>query len=818
MLKNYLLFTIKELAHQRLYTAINVIGLAAGLACCLLILLFVRHELSYETMFADAGRTYRLNWASLTTGDRFATYLNPVGPMLAEEFPEIEDYTRFANFPALIALGERREYQRVAFADPNFLAFFGFPFVAGDPESALANPNSIVLTEAAAARYFGDQDPIGQVLEMDTQLALTVTGVIHNLPDNTHLTANFITTLDALRTLTDGGGFLDNTGSDQLYQYLRLTPGADADALRAKLPDFEARHLSEGFAEAIETRMQVLTDIHFTPDLQNEAPQVDEMTGTSRFYRNKSDIYLFILVALFTLAIACFNFMNLQIVQASGRSREIGLRKTLGADRTQIAMQFIFESLILSAAAFLLSLVLVDFALPWLNRFLGVRFSLSHLFAADALGLSLLAVVASGMLAGIYPALSMAGIPPGRVLHGESFQNITPSRLRQVLVIGQFAISIGMIIAATVVYKQIQYAKSLPQGYERDQIVNFSYDRSLASFETFRTRLLEHPGIVSVTASSSIPTRSLSDGFGYSVEGRDPDFMLSTRSITVAWDFFKTFGIDLVAGRPFSEDLTTDMASFPTDEEPVKYAALILNETAARQAGWVNPEDAIGKRLYNEFSANGIDRQMNWTVIGVVRDVHFRSIRSEIVPMSYYLRPNPQIMSVKLSGQDVEGALAHIDAVWTDLQPGYPIDRSFLDEAFDTLYAVEARTFELFLGFTAVAIIIACLGLFGLASFAAERRTREVGLRKVMGASVPAIVHLLSWDFSKLVVLANLIAWPAAWYFMSRWLQKYAYQVDVGLATYVMAAVAAFAVALVTVGARALSAARANPVNSLRHE
>ena len=817
---NAIITSMRTLWKHRLYTFINVFTLAAGLASFLLIALFVRHELSYETQYEGASDIHRLNWVATSTGARFATFFNPVGNLLSEAHPEVEEYTRFASFEILIKRDDVKFFENAAFAESNFFSMFPMEFLSGNPDTALLEPNTIVLTEAAAQKYFGHTDVVGETLFIDGQLDVTITGVIQNLPSNTHLIDNFYSNIQTLRNATGGGGFIDNVFSDQFYQYIRVIPGTDMSALVEKFngylnSDIDPR--ASGFAQVV---IQPLADIHLTPGLDNEINQMDTLTGLTRVYRPKSDIWIFIAVAIVTLAVAAFNFMNLQIAQATTRGKEIGIKKVMGARRDQIAAQFMGESVLLGLIALILAGIVLEMMLPKFNQFAGTEFTSSVLLDPVILGGAFLIAIISASLAGVYPAFILARINPARILHGEQVAGAGAARVRSGLVILQFSIAIGLIIASAIVSTQIRFVMSAPMGFDRERIVNLKLNSREAAdaWAAMRIELLANPEIIGATISTVIPTGSLSDGSGIILEGHTPDDAVATRRVSIDYEFFNVYGIDLLAGRSFSEEFGLDQFRFPNAENPTAETSIILNETAMRRAGWSSPEEAIGKRAYSAFSQNGVDLRINYTIVGIVRDIHYRSIRTEVAPITYYLTDRADNASLKITGNNLEATLAHIDETWARLVPDFPIQRTFLDETFEAMYAAEVRTLELFIGLAGIAILIACIGLYGLASFTVDKRTKEIGVRKVHGATVGNIVSLLSWDFSKLVIVANVVAWPAAWLLMGDWLQGFVYRTEIGLMVFVISALAALGIALVTIMFRTVRAARQSPVVSLRSE
>jgi putative ABC transport system permease protein len=822
VLNNYLTTAVRNIARHKLYSLINIIGLAVGLAVCIMILLFVRFETSFDGMHADNDRTYRLNWISTGTGAQFATFFNPVSPLIAEAMPgDVEAVTRIALTRQSVRVGEDSQTMRVSFVDPNFFEMFQYPGVSGTAADRLAGLNDVVLTRAAALRLFGRENVVGEVFTLDGQFDVRVTAVVENSPANSHMVSNVFFNIELLPMVWQRPDLWEAMFSDQLYHYMRLAPGVDIEAFEERVLDFFEANISEQARQFVGFEMQPLRDIHFTTTLQNEMPLQDELTGALKPLRQKSDIYIFGAVAALTLLIAAFNFMNLQIAQATRRVREVGIRKVLGANRRDVAAQFLIESMVLALGGLFGALMLVELFLPYFTVLVTAPLSVASLFdpaiSAALFGTTLLV----GLVSGFYPAMFIAGLIPTQILRGELIQGMAAPKIRAVLVVLQFAISIGLIASTGVVNSQISFAFNKALGFDPERIVTVNIGRNDARqvYATMRDRLLSNPDIELVSAASVVPTGSLSDGSSFSQpEGGDQDFSLNTRRISVSEDFFKTLGMEIVAGRALSEDFASDSMPSISPDTPEVNGGVIFNETAAKMAGWNNPEDAVGQRLYSAFSFGGTDYRMNYEVVGIINDAHYGSVRSDIAPISYTLDQSRNVMVIKVKAEKLTEAVAFIDEVWSEMIPDSQIERAFLDEKYAALYSEESKTFELFMGFAGIAAAIACLGLYGLASFAAERRTKEIGIRKVLGATVTNIVGLLSWDFSKMVVVANVIAWPVAWYLMADWLQAFAYRVEMEVGPFIIAGVLAFMLALATISIRAFKAARQNPVLALRYE
>lgn len=811
MFKNYFLVAYRTIAKHRLYSAINVFGLAIGLAVCMLIFLFVQDEVSYDKQFAQAENIHRVTaiFEAQQVHSEEARITYPVADLMKNDFPEVVHAVRLIGIgnSSLFSRDEKRFYEEnFFFADSNFFAVFDVPFLDGDPVTALQEPASIVLTESKAIKYFENTDPMGQILTLDNGTDFTVTGVIADLSRNTHFSFDMLASRGSIASVY-GPEMLEDLrrswGWPSTYTYVQLTPDADPAALQAKLPEFMERNEGQ---EELSLYLQPLTDIHLYSHLELEMAANGDIV----------QVYTFSAIALLILLIACINFINLATARSTLRAREVGMRKVVGANRGQLIVQFLGQSVLMTFIALGIALIMVQLALPVFNSFLGKSLAIGFLsnpivpLAIVGLGLSV------GIIAGIYPAFYLSGARIQSVLRNTTERGLSSGLMRKILVVTQFAISIVLVVATGVVFAQMKYAQTLPVGYDRDQMVVVSgMDRleGEENFETLRNALVQNPNVRAVTSSSLVPTDALFSGTGFRTPGMseedEPHFL---RTNPVGYEFFETFGIELGAGRAFSRDFSTDPISVPPEEgaeDQGRTGALILNEAAAAKIGWT-PEEAIDKTL--------ILGDITLNIIGVAKDIHYASVRYAIEPVVYFLRPTGRNMTVKVAATNLSETLAFIDQTWAEVVPAYPITRTFLDDRFSALYEQEQRQGTIFTYFAMLAVLIACLGLMGLAAFTAERRRKEIGVRKVLGASVRDIVIMFSWDFSKLVLLANLIAWPVAYFAMKAWLSEFAYQTELGLGLFLLASLLAFGVALFTVGWQARRAAVMNPVYAIRDE
>ncbi|HET6568632.1 MAG TPA: ABC transporter permease [Rhodothermales bacterium] len=808
MLKNYFKIALRNLLRHKGYTFINVAGLAVGIACCLLIFLYVRDELRYDRFNEKADRIYRVIVRSETESDGEMKDLavTPPGlaPTLLREFPEVQRAIRlFDMSETLVKRGDRQFTERRIFlADPSIFDVFSIRLSEGDPETALAAPRCIVLSESMARKYFGNTEPLGQTLDVNNGGDFKVTGVFKDLPEQSHLKIDFLGSFATLKEFVSEAR-LQNWRWHQFYTYVLLPEGYDPARLEAKLPAFAERYSAPEMSE-IGIRdgfnLQPLTAIHLhSTHLQFEVAEAGDI----------AHLYAFTAVAVFLLVIACFNFMNLATAQSMQRAKEVGMRKVVGAGRHQLMTQFLGESVLLSLLALLIAAVLVELALPSFNAFAGKSLEIGYTenagWIAGLIGLG----VFIGILAGSYPAFFLSGFRPVQVLKGMSNTGgHSLTTLRKVLVTIQFAISVVLIIGTGVAAAQLRFVQNKNLGFNKEQIVVLPLRGGVANnLEAVQAELQRNPLIVSSAGSWGVPGGIVA-GDGIHLPGSKSETAINM--FVVDYDYLRTYGMKIVAGRGFSRE-------HPSDTEH----AFILNETAARSFGWT-PQEALGKPIewdkwgQIEASADSIKRG---EVIGVVQDFHFRSLHQAIEPLVIHIYP-PAFgnLSVRIRPENAPDALDFMKQVWARWSPDWPFQYTFLDQDFARMYEADRKVGQIFSVFAGLAIFIACMGLFGLSSFAAERRTKEIGVRKVLGASVSGIVVMLSSDFLKLIAVGFVVAAPIGYLVMQRWLNDFAYHVDIGPGYFIAAALATFAIAILTVSYRSIRAALADPVKSLRYE
>lgn len=800
MIKNYFKTALRSLIKNKGFTAINVLGLALGLAACLLIVLYVADELSYDRFNANAGRIYRVD-EDLKLGDnavKYAVTMPPLAQTLKQDFPEVEDAVRLKPVSFHIKKGTQVMVESNAlFADASVFNVFTLPFLYGNKTSALTEPNTVVISASAARKYFNKLNVVGQFLTVDDNQKLKITGVIQDMPKQSHFYTDF---LESMSTLKEASS--DNWLNINYVTYVLLHKGTDPKRVEAKFPqllrqycnaqllkvsgmNFDAFHKS---GNHLQLSLTALTNIHLNSNLTGELG----VNGSAQY------VYIFSAIALFILVLACVNFMNLSTARSSNRAREVGVRKVLGSPRKHLIAQFLTESTLITLAGTIIAFIIAKATLPAFNNLSGKNISINTEVMAWLVPALLIQTLVIGCLAGAYPAMFLSGFQPVKVLKGKWSAHFKGSRLRSTLVVFQFAVSVFLIIGTLVVYDQLKFIQNRDIGYNRNHvlIIKNTYElRNQASL--FKREIKQLPGVINATLTGYLPTSGYrSNDVMYKSQSKNSKETLFPQMWTVDHDYIKTLGMQLSSGRNFSDKLPTDSNS------------VVINETAARFFGTGN---AANKKLYD-------GSLKPYTVIGVVKDFNFSSLRDNVTPMVLFLGKNTDNLAVKVKTSDLPTLLSAIKNKWAALSPNNQFNYSFMDADFDATYRSEQRMGRIFIIFTSLAIIIACLGLFGLSAYDAEQRHKEIGIRKVLGASVATIVRMLSLDFIKLVGIAILIASPVAWLVMHQWLQDFAYRITVSWFTIAVAASAATLIALTTIGFQTLKAAMSNPVDSLKSE
>lgn len=796
MLINHFKIAFRNLKNQKAHAIINILGLAIGLACSVLILLFVRQETSYDAFHENADRLYRVTYEEVNTPAmrHLATVSPPMGPALMQEYPEVVNFARF-RFPdrSIFARGNTRFYEsRFLYADSTFFDLFTFPLAQGNPETALQAANSIVVTPAIARKYFGDTDPMGKTLTMNEE-ELTVTGVLQPLPAETHLPFDFLVSFTTFRVPRGYPVTLDSWGWISFPTYVLLAEDADASDLEARLPEFLLAHFDEERAANARLRLQPVPSIYLGD------PKHVQMSSGSLSY-----IYGLSAVGLLILLLAGFNFANLSTVHAVRRAKEVSVRKVLGAQRAQLAKQFLSESVLVALISFMMALVVVKGFAESSDALFGWKLSLGWadylLIVPIFLGITVLV----GALAGTYPALILSRFQPVKVLKGEHDAGRTGGTFRGILIVLQFAIAIALIVGSLTITRQMDFIRTKDLGFDREQVVTLHMPGTdlRQHYPALRNQLLQNPNVINVTTGGH-----LFDGDQGSVpifpQGADEDAARAMSIYSLDFDFVETLGLNVIKGRAPSR-------AFPMDSSN----AIMLNRAAADVfaatiPGW---DDPIGKNVR-------VDEIREGQVIGVVEDFHFASLHSSIDPLVlFFPRSDVDKVFVRINPGNIPNLLAALEQQWKATVPELPFSYSFLDDHIQQIYKDDQRFSRLLSVFSLLTILVACLGLYGLVAFVTELRTKEIGIRKVLGASVPGMVSLLSRQFVLYVVLANLIAWPLAYFGMRRWLNDFAYHVDVVWWIFLLAGVATLVLALLTISYHTLRVATADPVKSLRYE
>jgi putative ABC transport system permease protein len=791
MVKNYLKLALRIIRRQKAYSFINILGLSVGIACCLIILLFVRDELSFEKFHTNANRIYRTIIDEFVDGKWEHNVGSPdlLGPALIEEYPEITSCVRLFN-PNWIekwAVSVENKYfyeDNLFFADPTIFEVFTFPLLKGNPETALREPNSMVISETMARKYFGDEDPMGKTLTIQDVVEVKVTGIAKDVPQNTHFCFDFLVSFESMPFKWA----LNTLRTQQFYTYVLLDKEYSQDRLDERLSTYLKKHFGKQTNMAL--RLQPIRDIHLFSRNYN----YDLATNNSDI----TYVYIFSTIALFILAIACINFMNLSTARSAKRAKEVGVRKVMGAHRSQLIKQFLGETFLFCLLSAVLSVVLVLLFLSQFNSLAAKNITLNLenlLFIGAALAIIILVV---GFISGSYPALFLSGFRPIKILKGSFSAGNKGVLFRRVLVFLQFTVSIGLIVGTFIVHGQIRYCLKRNLGFEKEQVVVLPLRSGsvMARYGSFRNELLQYPSVLNVAGSSEVPGRSIGSR-GMFPEGNQ---WYPRNSMFVDYDFIPTLGIEIVEGRNFSRDYATDLDD-----------AYIVNEAAVKNFGWDNP---IGKKIIWAG-----DQNKKGYVIGVVKDFHYASFREEIAPVVLHMSAGaPSYLSVRLQGNDIFRTMSFLKDKWQEFYPGHPFDYFFLDDSFNSLYRSEEKMGSIFQIFTVLGLFISCLGLYGLSSYLLEQRTKEIGIRKVLGASLSRILLMVSKEFVKWVVLANIAAWPIIYFVMKKWLENFAYRISIPLWAFLISGAIVLATTLLTISYQSVKAAMTNPADSLRYE
>ncbi len=807
MLKNHIHIALRNLRKYKAFSLINVVGLAVGIACCIVIFLYVRDELSYDKFNVKADQIYRVHLnGNINHRDlKMAISSPPLGEGLARNFPQVLNYARIRNFGVPVMRYKDKVFseKRIYWVDSTFFDLFTVKFLQGDPKTALSQPNDVVLTEETAKKYFGDENPIGKILNADHRRDYVVTAVVKGFPHNSHFHFDLLASLSTYKDSRSEFWLSNN-----YYTYILLRKGTDTGALQKKINEFIKQFIGPQIKMAAglsldqfyaggnryEYDLQPLTSIHLNSHLDYELEPNSDM----------GYIYIFSSIALAILLIASINFMNLSTARSERRSKEVGIRKTLGSNRSQLVRQFLAESVLLSAISVFLAIVIVELFIPMFNDVADKQISLGVFDNFYTIPVLLVLALIVGIMAGSYPAFYLSSFRPMHVLSKASGKNSRKSILRSGLVIFQFTVSIVLFIGTFIVYSQLSYIQNKNLGFNKQRVVVIDRTDDIGSqIESFKKRLLSNPDIVSVSNTSQIPGNHFSNS-AFKEAGTSGEKTQELWVMSADYGFTNTYRIQMKEGRYFSK------------EHPSDTTAIVINQKTAEVFGMKDP---IGKRLV--LYGRTASEARYFTIVGVMKNFNFESLHQEIKPLVIFLYREHNFgkyVSARISPGNYQSTIAYMNQSWKKYAGNESFKYNFFDQGWTHLYSAEERTGKLATIFSILAIFIACLGLLGLAAFITEQRTKEIGVRKVLGASVPEIIFLLSKEFTKWVLIANAIAWPVAYLVMNNWLQSFAYRINIGPLIFLYSGIIALLIALLTVSSHAIRAARANPVKSLRYE
>ncbi|MBV6644813.1 MAG: ABC transporter permease [Cyclobacteriaceae bacterium] len=810
MIKNYLVVAFRNLRKHKFYSVINILGLSIGLTCFVLIALYVKDELSYDRFHTDIEDIYRLDFSGSINSSEFITALAsaPAGPTLPTEYPEVIDATRLRGTGNWLVRRKEKDItfkeEEVVFADSNFFKFFTFDLLKGDPETVLSRPNTLALNCTTAEKIFGADDPIGQVVVLDNERDYEVTGVYEDLPSNSHFHYDVLLAMEGREEAKSKFWLSFNFNT-----YLKLKPGTDPNALEAKFPSLIDKYIGpeveqymgaslEEFKEAGNYAgfyLFPMKDIHLYSD------KLGELEGNSDI----NYVYLFTAIALFILILACINFMNLATARSANRAKEVGVRKVLGAYRSQLIKQFLSEAFLISLISFVLAISFSYLLLPFFNELASKNLIADDLFTGSFLGFATLFMAVVSLLSGSYPSFYLSRFRPVEVLKGKLNLGLKGGGIRSTLVVIQFCVSIIMIIGTAIVFDQLSFIQNKKLGYDKNQVIML-HDAWLMGdrIEAFKEEMVQDTRIASGTIASFLPVGTINNNNlwfkGKNAAGKD-GFVFNNYRID--HDYISTLGMKMVDGRAFSKD-------FPSDS-----SAVLINEAAAKQLGFENP---IGGFVSTYDGPREAPITVTYKIIGVVKDFHFESLRANINPLIFQLGNNRGYVSFRIQSDQIQPTIDMLRQKWDEFAPGQPFEYSFLDQRFAEMYETEQQIGSIFTVFAGLSIFIACLGLYGLAAFTAEQKNKEIGIRKVLGASISSIIVLLSKEFVKLVIISFVVAAPIAYFGMRTWLDDFQYRTDLSPITFLLAGAMALLVAQFTMSMQSYKAARANPVNSLKDE
>jgi len=784
MIRNYIIAFFRFIGKHKAYSLNNILGLSIGMASAVLIYLWILDELSFDTFHENYDNLYRfVQTQHYEDGDFLvAATPGPMAPTFEDLFPEIIETARFrpTSSEVLISYEDKKFYEyRFAFADKEFFKLFSYPFVEGSAENPFPDINSLLITERIAKKYFGNEDPIGKTIYVNREVAFTITGVLEDIPANSHLQFDFLGNFDRLEKL----GYYIGWNNNYYYGYALLQEGVD---YRTLAPRFDQYMQENDLTTTTNFWLQPLSEVHLHSDFD-----IDVYSHTEPTYQY---IKIFYIIGILIILIAIINYINLSTARSTRRALEVGIRKVHGAKRPQLIRQFMGESFTLVIFSYLIAMLLVELVLPAFNHFTGKEVSVDYSDQQFAIGMIIL-VIFTGLISGGYPSLFLSSYNPVQIMKGEI--KAGPAAFRRILVTVQFSIAIMMIICTGIVYNQLTYIQNINLGLEKEHVLYSRVRGNLYSdYFTFKQELLKYPGIQSITYCSDLPTYNVASTSGIDWEGKNEQTRVLIHRFIVDHDYIPTFGIEMAAGRNFSLDHPSDSGDF------------ILNEAAIRQMGM---EDPVGKR----FTLWGRDGK----IIGITKDFNYKSAHKEIEPLCMYLEPRVfGYIYIRIDGQNVQGTIKNIEKVAKQINPFFPMDFQFINREYENLYTSEQKLRTLYTLFAFLAIFLSCLGLYGLSSFLAEKRTKEIGIRKTMGSNPWQIMTLFSWDALKWILLSNLVAWPVAWWFMNRWLQGFAYKTDIEFWIFAAAAILVLIIAILSISFEVIRTVRINPAVSLKYE
>ncbi len=800
MFKSYLTIAFRSFWKNKFYSLLNIFGLASGVASCLLIFLFVSHELGYDKFLKDKEQIFRVVTAGKMGEEagRLAVSGSIVGPVAKREIPGVQMFCRYAEVgvfkPTIVSEGERVFLEKsFSYADSSFFKVFSFNLLEGDPAEVLKDPSSIVITASMAKKYFPEGSPLGKTLRINNSSEKKVTGVVADPPANSHLQFSFIC------------AFHDMNSTESWFPmnyitYLKLDQAVDDESVRTQMNAIVEREIGDQLTAggmSIAFELQPVESVYMDNSIQADIGQRGNISNT----------WAFSLIGIFILLVACVNYINLTTARSEKRAREVGIRKVMGAVRSHIIMQFYGETLMITLSAVLLAVGITEFTLPAFNELIGQRISISYFDNPAWIGLLGGVVIAITLIAGSYPALYLSRFIPVKVLKGIANSGKAGDLFRKVLVIFQFSISIFLILGTLVIYQQLNFTNSTDLGYRSEQVivVPFANRKMFDKFDAFSGELKQNAAIGEVSRGSAMMGSVLATWSTYS-DGMDPIEGVRTLGFTTDDKMVEALGIELLAGESFNR---TSMMLNDSTQEPVNDHVLV-NEALVRSLGWT-ADEAVGQTLHRD--------EVSAKILGVMKDFHFNSLRTKIDPLFFFVSPwQDRYVYIRINNVHDETGIKHLKETWMNFFADAPFEFSYLDAELQRLYDTEQRQASILILFTLLSVVIGVLGLFGLTNYMIEKRTKEIGIRKTLGADVSGLVRLLSWDFLKLVLIANAIAWPFGWYFMSGWLDNFAYHINLNVMYFFITGAAVVVVAFLTVAWHSISTARMNPVKSLRHE